>query len=823
MASEGVIVPNIAKARLVSYLLQIAENCPAGGRGGTMTGSASGICDVALSAVDTLVLGWLKGNQYLTVDTLLAFPGYNMNVTPTRGALRSFFDANQLFVGNVFLSSTPSSIGWDLGFVEGGDFSRTDGLYDLWTMIHWARAARAVEPEVVTFGTHDWERQFSRILINHQSPDAGFTWELASLQNRNDLNAGPSGRAGWGILTMSPDEQRPIALVRASANTSPEGSSLDFTSTALVHDAPSWSWTLGNGDTRTGGSFSYTFPEDGTFTVTGTATASQGATSSHSTVVTVTNVAPVVDAGADVTIPEGASVAFSGSFTDPGPRDPHSVSWQFGDGQSASALSAVHVYADDGVFTATLRVTDDDDFGTDTALITVTNVAPTITSTPPSVAVAGRALSYTLTFTDPGVNDVHTCSGTAPVGGAFTSCALTWTPTAGQVGVTPLSLCVSDDGAQTCQAFQVTVTPGAANQPPSAPAIDSPNGTQVSGLQPTLTVTNAVDAEGDPLTYDFEVFQGSARVAFASSVAEGMGTTEWQVNLMLSENGRYTWRARAVGASGAGPWSELGSFVVNATNSAPSAPTLISPAPGSVVDTLTPTLVFVSWGDLDGDALTFDWQLASDETFTTVIDMGTGSATRVAVTSPLTEDGRYCWRVRADDGQAQSSWERGCFRVSATDDAPTVPTLLAPAEGAIVSSTQPVFAWTAGVDPEGAVVTYELEVTEGGTNVATLAELGGTAMVLAQPLVDGHSYSWRVRAKAGGVSAFTSVASFTVTLPDAGTPATGGGGGASGGGGGTTGGGGGEEKPSGCGCSGLPGAELAVLALALLGRVRRRR
>jgi hypothetical protein len=858
MASEGVIVPNIAKTRLVSYAFQNAENCPAGGRGATIESSASNICDVSLSAFDSLVLGWMKGNQYLATDALLAFPGYSNNVNPTRGQLRSFFDANQLFVANVFLAVTNSTYGWDLGFVEGGDFSRVDGRYDLWTMLHWARAARAVEPEVVTFGTHDWERQFSRVLVNNQVAGGSFNWTL-SLGAYNDDVVGAVGRALWAVHILSPDDQRPLALVRASPPTAPEGTGVLFSATALVHDPPTWSWTLGNGQTRAGASFTYAFPDDGVFTVTGTATTA-GGTSSHSTDVTVTNVAPSVDAGADVTVAEGTPVVLVGSFTDPGVNDPHTVAWQFGDGQGASTLTASHAWVDDGVFTATLRVDDDDDFGVDTTQVTVTNVAPTITSMPPVVAIAGRALTYTPTFTDPGLGDTHTCSGAAPAGGTFTNCTLTWTPTTAQAGtVVALQLCVSDDdSAQACQAFQVTVTTPPANLPPGAPTLDSPNGAQVSSLQPTLQVSNAVDPENDPLTYEFEVFQGATRVAFTTGVAPGMSVTSWQVDVMLTENASYTWRARAVSGTVAGPWSATGTFVVNTANSAPPPPTVLSPGPGALVDTLTPTLAFLPWGDPDGDALTFDWQLASDEAFTALVDSATGvTATQATPAAALTEDARYCWRVRANDGQAQSTWARACFRVSAVDGAPTVPTLLAPAADAVVSTTQPVFAWTGSVDPEGTVVSYELEVSEGSTTVATLDGLGGTATVLAQPLVDGRTYAWRVRAKSGGAaSAFTATSSFTVTLPDAGSAggggggttgggggttgggggATGGGGGSAGGGGGSTGGGGGSTgggggdmtgggggeapPPAGCGCSGLPGTELA--ALALLALVRRR-
>lgn len=834
MASEGIIVPNIAKTRFVSYAFQGARNCPAGGRGAAIAVSFGGVCDVSLSAFDMLVLGWVKGNQYLAADTLLAFPGYSTNVNPTRGQLRTFFNDNLSFVSTVFLTQTPSSIGWDLGFVEGGDFSRSDGKYDLWTMLHWARAARAVTPEVGTFWNHDWERQFSRLLVTNQAVDGSFTWTL-SLGANNDNIVGPVGRALWAVHVLSADDQRPLALVRASPPTAPEGTGVHFSATALVHDAPTWHWTFSSGQSRAGASFTYAFPDDGVFIVTGTAITA-GGDSSHSIEMNITNVAPSIDAGADVTVAEGTPLILVGSFTDPGVNDPHTVAWQFGDGQGASTLTASHAWADDGVFTATLRVDDDDDFGVDTAQVTVTNVGPTITSTPPVVAIAGRALTYTLTFTDPGLGDTHTCSGAAPAGGTFANCTLTWTPTTAQAGtVVPLQLCVSDDdSAQACQAFQVTVTTPPANQPPGAPTLDSPNGTQVSSLQPTLQVSNAVDPENDPLTYEFEVFQGTTRVAFTTGVAPGMGVTSWQVDVMLTENASYTWRARAGSSTGAGPWSATGTFVVNTANSAPPPPTVLSPGPGALVDTLTPTLAFLPWGDPDGDALTFDWQLASDEAFTALVDSGTGvTATQVTPGAALTEDARYCWRVRAHDGQAQSAWARACFRVSAVDGAPTVPTLLAPAADAVVSTTQPVFAWTGSVDPEGSVVSYELEVSEGSTTVATLDGLGGTATVLAQPLVDGRTYAWRVRAKSGGAtSAFTAASSFTVTLPDAGSAgggggsATGGGNGSTGGGGGggggdMTGGGGGDAPPpAGCGCSGLPGTEL--VALALLALVRRR-
>jgi hypothetical protein len=232
-----------------------------------MQGATSGICDIALSSFGTLMLGWTSANLFTATDAALAFPGYSMNSTPTRGQLRLLFDDAQTFARNRFLLSTLASIGWDYGVVVAGDFGRIDGQYDLWTMMHWARASRAVEPEVVTYGPTDWEREFTRLLVNHQTP-TGFNWVLSALANHNDNIVGPAGRAGWAVNSVSPDAQRPLALVRAAPATLTEGASVSFSATAQVSDAPAWTWTLGNGDTRTGASFSYAFPDDGAFTVT---------------------------------------------------------------------------------------------------------------------------------------------------------------------------------------------------------------------------------------------------------------------------------------------------------------------------------------------------------------------------------------------------------------------------------------------------------------------------------------------------------------------------------------------------------------------------
>ena len=119
------------------------------------------------------------------------------------------------------------------------------------------------------------------------------------------------------------------------------------------------------------------------YTIELTAVDDDGDSVNTSQVITVNNVDPVVDAGLDQTVAEGETVNFSGSFSDVGTLDTHTISWTFGDGSLpvTGTLTPTHEYADNGSYTVTLTVTDDDGGVTsDTLTITVENVAPTLDS-----------------------------------------------------------------------------------------------------------------------------------------------------------------------------------------------------------------------------------------------------------------------------------------------------------------------------------------------------------------------------------------------------------------------------------------------------------
>ncbi len=141
----------------------------------------------------------------------------------------------------------------------------------------------------------------------------------------------------------------------------------------------SWEWDFGDGGTDSGETPTYTYDDNGIYTVTLTVTDDDGGVGSDTLIVTVNNVAPTVNAGSDQTVNEGDTVLFTGSFSDSGADDTHTFEWNFGDGSTpvTGTLTPIHKYGDNGVYTVTLTVTDDDGgIGVDTLTVTVSNVAP---------------------------------------------------------------------------------------------------------------------------------------------------------------------------------------------------------------------------------------------------------------------------------------------------------------------------------------------------------------------------------------------------------------------------------------------------------------
>jgi phosphodiesterase/alkaline phosphatase D-like protein len=343
--------------------------------------------------------------------------------------------------------------------------------------------------------------------------------------------------------------------------------------------------------------------------------------------------------------------------------------------------------------------------------------------------------------------------------------------------------------------FPITVTlsgaSGPPNNPPTTPTLASPsNSGIVTALTPTLTANNSSDADGDNLTYTYQVSSNSgftAIVAQSSSVAEGGGgTTSWIVSSNLTNGNTYYWRVRASDGQDYSNYSSSRTFTVNTPNNAPSTPTLATPSNGGNVSTLIPTLTTNNSSDADGDNLTYTYQVSSNSGFTAIVAQsssvveGGGGVTSWIVSSSLTNGNTYYWRVRASDSQAYSNYSSyRTFSVNLANSAPSIPTLASPSNGGTASIALPALITNNSTDADGDDLTYTFQISTDISFFLLLNQESGvtegtgstTAWTVASNLSEGITYYWRVRAFDGQYySEYSSAWSFTVSLSNNNAP-----------------------------------------------------
>jgi PKD repeat protein len=227
-----------------------------------------------------------------------------------------------------------------------------------------------------------------------------------------------------------------------------------------------YDWDFGDGTSHgSGASPTHTYLNHGVYTVTLMVTDDDVATAEDTCTVTVLDNPPEANAGPDKTIYLGTEITFDGTGSSDVDGSIAGYEWDFGDGTAhGSGASPSHTYANHGVYTVTLKVTDDDgSTAEDTCTVTVLNNPP--------VARAGADL--TLIVDETGSFDG---SGSTDIDGSVASYDWDWgdgsahgtgakpTHSYSSAGVYTVTLTVADDDGSTASAtLAVTVrTPAGA-------------------------------------------------------------------------------------------------------------------------------------------------------------------------------------------------------------------------------------------------------------------------------------------------------------------------------------------------------------------------
>jgi uncharacterized protein (TIGR03790 family) len=174
-----------------------------------------------------------------------------------------------------------------------------------------------------------------------------------------------------------------------------------------------YTWDFGDGEFAYSMNPGHSYEDSGIYFVTLNVTNKYGLWDIDSIEITVNNVGPTAEAGSNISDLEGVEINFDGSGSTDTPSDLSTLNytWDFGDGNTGYGLSPSHNYSDDGVYTISLEVRDDDGaIGSDSLTVTLDNVAPQITPVPDQTImedvlfvmdiVVYDVIDDTLTFSD---------------------------------------------------------------------------------------------------------------------------------------------------------------------------------------------------------------------------------------------------------------------------------------------------------------------------------------------------------------------------------------------------------------------------------------
>jgi len=540
-------------------------------------------------------------------------------------------------------------------------------------------------------------------------------------------------------------------------------------------DTLTFAWDFGDGNNATGTSASHAYNQDGTYTITFTVTDNDGGTDSTTITVVISNTPPAVTSITPATTgDEGSTLSFTATATDASSIDQANLTWAWEwDDQTPNGIgsTASHAWDDEGSYTVTATVTDTGGLtDTDTVAVTINNVAPTIVTNAPGFGNENVLYTYAAAATDPGADTLTwSLSASSPAGATIdpSTGLIEWTPTFAQTGPNSFVVTVDDgDGGQDVQSFTVIVgfedldndgmadtwetdngldptDPSDAGLDPDGDGLTNldeflngqdPNvsdlpdppvlvwpiqGEEIDDPRPTLEWLEAVDPNGDALTYDVEVYEDSTMAVLVTSVS-GVADLTWALDVLLAnENGTYYWRVRAHDGWGYSLWADLEDFFLNEFNEPPEPPTAIFPVDGEET-TLTPIVDMVEGPDPDNDAVGHTirlWNADGSELLSEAWMAPGARNVNWPVNVPLEEDTWYLWDAQAEDEHGlQSDWIEPEPFFSTGENAPPLDVFwTAPDDGSYVESASPVMLYTLSEDPEGRDVDYEIDLDTADT------------------------------------------------------------------------------------------------------------
>jgi len=596
---------------------------------------------IAYGWLTTLLPGIVEGNGCtvetlsLTADGQAAFPGLTNNDIRA-GPCHSHFSGN---LGNLKVLARDGS---QLNIIIGGAAVQLPGTITLTpqtvTYVVGVTTSHTVTAKVqdgslnpvvgvtVTFTVNSGPNAGNTgTAVTNAQGQASFTYPsngatgtdniTASYVDNGTVRTTPTVQAIW----IEPPNRAPTAIA-GGPYTTPEGSSVSLSGSASFDpdgDPITYAWDLDNDgayDDAIGPTASF-FGVDGpsTHPVGLKVCDNHGACGTAATTVTVINVAPTANAGADQTVSRSAPVSLSGTFTDPAGAADNAYAWSWdlnGDGVPdasgsatyGSAIVANTHFPSAGTYTLTFRVTDKDGGShSDTVVITVINRPPVANaggpySTPEGSSVSlngggssdpdGDALTYAWDLDDDGAYD----DATGPAASFFGVDG----PSVHTVG---LKVC---DSGGACGTATTTVT--VINVAPTANAGADQTVFRNATVSLAGTFTDPAGAADNPYAWSWDL-DGDGVPDAAGSASYGSAVP---ASTSFPAAGTYALTFRVTDKDGGAHGDTVVITVINRP------PVANAGGPYGTPEGSSASLDGSASSDPDGDTLTYAWDLDND-------------------------------------------------------------------------------------------------------------------------------------------------------------------------------------------------------------------
>ncbi len=264
------------------------------------------------------------------------------------------------------------------------------------------------------------------------------------------------------VITIILDIEKPIADAGMDASVD-EDEIYMFDGSGSVDNIGmrNWTWDFGDGIFGYGETPTHIYTSSGFYVVVLNVTDTSSNWNIDTVNILVNNVPPIADASNDKIGDEGEQIYFDGSNSIDTSSDIDSLiyTWDFGDGTVGTGKMVNHSYEDNGTYTVTLQVTDDDgSTSVDSITVTINNIAPKITPITPQFLQEDQIYTLQVIVTDVKGDTLIFSDNTTMFDIDLITGVISFTPTNADVGVHLVNITVADDdGAESYIEIQIDV------------------------------------------------------------------------------------------------------------------------------------------------------------------------------------------------------------------------------------------------------------------------------------------------------------------------------------------------------------------------------